>query len=540
MGYTTKDIARIIEPKDVTLASLPNFFQIDRHYRDRIFQELSISVWLMPDGAGSTITFSDNNGLQHTYYGRTNRNEVDRTSFFISSNPTQSGSRAETAENLRQLLLSESWIADFYDITIPFIPSGAEMLNGNKIYIKSKGAGNDYNVIQSVSTSNPSGFTIEWINSISLNNDSISGENSTSEIAVDVYSDIPARLGVYADPTTPEALGRYLTTLRKTYSGSPIWFDANMLFARSQQFNIPRIDDAWTSSWFDAGTARGYRIVARIEDVNSFVFYVSDVLYAITGFSRLSDSPNMDDYTLYTYPVRLLTNRPKTYYIRGQREYLNFILRKIQTLDHTFRVAYKAYTQSNKYIGTIYAHQVSDVDMFTVNTIPLDIDSVLEQYPNAGIIRIGIERSSAGTDFVSFSNYLEYAILPECLHTLRQFTFLNQLGGWDSFNFDASIKDEIKPSNETYKKNITPYHRRGDGIETVYTTSLENTFTIEGAPVSDDIANWLKELAASRVILDNEGNYVIIEDFTLVVTDATKNMQKPIIKYRLSETYTNE
>ena len=133
------------------------------------------------------------------------------------------------------------------------------------------------------------------------------------------------------------------------------------------------------------------------------------------------------------------------------------------------------------------------------------------------------------------SNDLEYTIRPECLHVLRQFSFLNRLGGWDAFNFDASIKDEIKPRIETYNKTVTPLFQKGDSIETVYTTTLANTFTIEGAPVTDDVATWLKELAAARVILDNDGNYIIIEDFTLQVTGANKNMQKPTIKYRLSE-----
>lgn len=130
---------------------------------------------------------------------------------------------------------------------------------------------------------------------------------------------------------------------------------------------------------------------------------------------------------------------------------------------------------------------------------------------------------------------MEYTVNPECLHSLRQFSFINRLGGWDTFNFDAGIKDEIKPSVETYNKNLTPSFQKGDSIETVYNTTLANTFTVEGAPVTDDVAAWLKELAASRVILDNDGNYVIIEDFTLQVTETNRNMQKPTIKYRLSE-----
>jgi hypothetical protein len=158
------------------------------------------------------------------------------------------------------------------------------------------------------------------------------------------------------------------------------------------------------------------------------------------------------------------------------------------------------------------------------------MDTVLDQYPKAGVMRVALAR---GTALVS--NDLEYTIRPECLHALRQLSFINRLGGWDAFNFDAGMKDEIKPSVETYNKTVTPSYRKGDSIETVYNTTLANTFTIEGAPVTDDVAAWLKELAAACVILDNDGNYIIIEDFTLQVTGDNRDMQKPTIKYRLSQ-----
>ena len=114
------------------------------------------------------------------------------------------------------------------------------------------------------------------------------------------------------------------------------------------------------------------------------------------------------------------------------------------------------------------------------------------------------------------------------------------MGGWDAFNFDAGIKDEIKPSVETYNKTLTPSYQKGDSVETVYSTALANTLTIEGAPVSDEVANWLKELAAARVILDDEGNYVIIEDFTLSKTDAAFNLLRPRFYLRLCDNFTND
>ena len=153
---------------------------------------------------------------------------------------------------------------------------------------------------------------------------------------------------------------------------------------------------------------------------------------------------------------------------------------------------------------------------------------VLDQFPKTSVVKIALYRGGA-----SRSNDLEYEILPEQLHALRQFSFINKLGGWDAFNFDAPVISEITPKVETYSKTVTPSTQKA--TESVYDTKLANSFTIEGAPVTDEVAEWLKELASASVILDGEGNPVIIEDFKLRTTEADKDMQRPIVKYRLAE-----
>lgn len=543
MGYLTKDIAEITEPKLISLSGVPNFVQFaNKPIGAKTYQELTIEVKQgITQFEGSLIYIYDNNNVLHWFIGVTDSDKAGTyenggLQFYLSSD------LSETAENLRQALLSETWFSDYYNVTIPFDQNGSEIKNGRKLYIKGKGAGSDFNVIQSVSVPNypeNPGYTIDWINQISINNDSLSGEASTVEIVLDVYADAPYKLGEGNEPTETAKLGDYLASLRKTYAGDPVWFDLNGLFLRDNRFNTP--PDGF--GWFNTGTARNYRFVAKVEGYSTIPFYVSDLLFSLNGYSRISDAPDMSGYIELYQSTKLLTNKPRTNYIKGQREYLNFIYRSSgnNTDPDTFAVAYQVYSQSDKYLGVVYAHNITNNNLYTVNTCVLDIDTVLDQYPNAGIVRVALAVKKYGTtDYAIDSNNLEYFILPECLHTLRQFSFINKFGGWDSFNFDSGLKDEIKPGNDTFSKNITPSFRKGDSIETVYLTTLENTRTVEGAPVSDQIAEWLKELAASRVVLDGNGNYIIIEDFTLVVTDATKNMQKPTIKYRLSETYTNE
>lgn len=531
MGYVSKDIAVITEPDIVTLSAVPNFVQFASKSGVKTYFEVNVRVNVTSSTSGvipslTLIRITDASGTIHSYRGTTNAEDVGGSTFYVSTETS------DTAENLRQALLADKWFSANYEAVIPFVWQGGNPRNGSVLNIKSKGAGTDFNITMvAPNNTNNSAYTFDWINPTSRNNDTISGEASTAEINLDIYTDPDVFLGQDDRPITARRLGTYVTTLQKTYAGSPVWFELNALFSQYIGYNRP----SGSSGWFDTGTLRTYRFTAKVKAINSFYFYQSNALYVLHGYGPASEDLDLSQYVYNDNRIKLLTDKPRTPYIRGQKEYLNFLFsdpqRGIsQPLDFTLRVAYRAYTTSDNYLGTVYGQEKARISFSIVNTCHLDIDAVIDQYPTAGIVRVALAR---GTALVS--NDLEYVVRPDCLHTLRQFSFINRLGGWDAFNFDAGIKDEIKPSVETYNKTLTPSYQKGDSIETVYNTTLANTFTIEGAPVTDDVAAWLKELAAARVILDNDGNYIIIEDFTLQVTGANKNMQKPTIKYRLSE-----
>lgn len=536
MGFISKDIAVITEPDIVTLSAVPNFVQFASKPASKTYLEVNIQVNVTSSTSGgipslTLIRITDASGAIHTYRGTTNTEDVGGSTFYVSTETS------DTAENLRQVLLADKWFSANFEVVIPFVWQGGNPHNGSVLNIKSKGAGTDFNItIVAPNNTGNVAYTFTWINQTSRNNDSISGEASTAEIDLDIYTDPDVFLGQDDRPITPAKIGTYVTTLQKTYTGSPVWFELNALFSQYGGYNRP----SDTSVWFDTGTSRTYRFTAKVKATNSFYFYQSNALYVLHGYGPASEGLDLSQYVYNENTIKLLTNKPRTPYVRGQKEFLNFIFKDPQRgvsapLDFTLRVAYRVYSSSDSYLGTVYLHEQSRKDFNIVNTCLLDIDAVLDQYPTAGIIRVALAR---GTALVS--NDLEYAIRPECLHQLRQLIFINRLGGWDAFNFDAGIKEEIKPNIETYNKTLTPSYRKGDSIETVYSTGLSNTFTVEGAPVTDEVADWLKELAAARVILDGEGNYIIIEDFTLPVTAANFNMQKPTIKYRLSEHYTND
>lgn len=519
MGYKTKDIADITEPKIVTLSGLPNFVTFSSKEKTVQFLELNLTVLLTPTTSRlALLKLVDPTGAVHSFTGTTDITAVGGSTFYVSEDTS------ETTENIRQALLSDKWVASNFDIVAPFVWQNNKPTNGSKINIKSKGVGSEFNI----SLSAPydiagNAYIFNWVRPASNSGDTISGESSTVQIELDVYTDTGVFLGEVDKAETPQKMGKPLISLQKTYAGTPIWFELNAIFANSIGYNRPA-----STGWFNPGTLKDLRFVAKVKGANSYPFYQSSVLYILRGSADIDEAPEMEDFVYDNKTVKLLTNKPTTTYVRGQKAFLNFILKRVTGDNYELNVAYRVYSSSGRYLATEYAHPVKQSNLNTINTCVLDIDAVLDKWPTAGRVKVALARNGS---FIS--NDLEYEILPACLHSLRQFSFINMLGGWDCFNFDAALKTDLKQTTETYIKTITPNYRKGDSIETAYTSDVEQSYTVESAPLKDDVTDWLKELAAATVILDGDGRYVIKEDLTIQKTADKFNMQKAVIKYRL-------
>lgn len=475
----------------------------------------------------SVLVLTEPSGAAHIFHGTTVAADVNDNTFYISED------FSDTAENLREAMLNNRWISANFEVRIAAVVQSGVIKNGRTLNIKSKGAGADFNItlVAPNNTAN-SAYTITWINATSTSGDSISGEAGTVEIELDIYENPLIVTGDGDQPVTAVKIGTQGPNLQKTYAGVPLWFELNALFSQYGGFNLPS-----ASGWFDSGTLRAYRFAAKVRAVNSFTFYQSNALYVLTGYGRPSEDLDLNDYVLGSGDLKLLTNKPRTPYVRGQTEYLNFIFKtevNPSAPKMQMRAVYKAYSTSDVFLGELVGPQIIQPDRPQVCTFVLDIDALIDAYPTAGIVRVSLSR-----DGVIVSNTQEYTVRPDGLHDLEQVSFINRLGGWDSFNFEKAKREEIKPDSDTFNKNVTPSFKRGDSIETVYRTTLEESTTIEGAPVSDAVAEWLKELAAANVVINGDGYYIIKDEFTLNTSPNSQNMQTPTLKYRLSETYTN-
>lgn len=535
MGYITRDIAIIDEPRLVSLTNSSNFVTFASMPSTKVPIQVDVKINMTNATASlasvSILRITEPSGAIHSFSGTLDPALVSGGTFLVSS------VKSDTAENLRRAMLADKWVGANFDVTVPFTAVGSTLSNGEVLQIVGKGFGADYNVtvVAPNNTANVA-YLITAVSGPSVNDDSISGENATAEIALDLYTDPSIFLGQDDRPTSVDKLGTYATTLQKTYAGVPLWFDANSLFAQYAPYNRP----PGGFGWFNTGTVRAYRFVAKIVGANSYPFYQSNALFAVSGYGPAFENLDLSPYIYNNNVIKLLTNKPRTSYVKGQKEYLNFILsdvfRGVSTpSDFSLRVAYRVYSTGDNWLGTIYSDQTPRASFNIVNTCALNIDAAIAAYPKAGIVRVALARDEA-----LISNDLEYIIKPESLHKLRQVVFLNRLGGWDAYNFDALVKSEIKPTTDVYTKTVTPAMAKGDSIETIYNTDLAITNIVEGAPVSDEVAEWLKELAASSVIFDGDGNYIVKEDFTLPISIDAINMRTPTMKYHLSETYTND
>jgi hypothetical protein len=543
MGYVIKDIAVIDEPDVLSLSDEPNFvvFSTKPGGTDVPF-EFNVEVRAVSGAVldWDTLTLfriSTADGTVHTWQGSTDTIKVGGYTYFIGT------TASDTAYNMYLALLRDTWLTSLFDITPVYtIATGGGITAPISINVKSKGAGNMYNIsVAAPNDPQAQAYAITYVSMPSRSGDTISGSTARGvDIALDIYTNPDTFLGAPDDPTVAGKLGTYAVTLLKAYRNAPLWFDANALWRQYPAAAIPPA--GYPAGWFDTQSIKAYRFIASVRDTNSYPFYISPALYVLGGSAPLGDAVELaPDYVYLNSAasaqslVKPLTHKPLTGYMRGQLAFFNFILSDPDRYnpaptDYTLHIQYTALSPSGAPLGVIYGQPIARAALAMVNTCVLDIDSVLDAYPSAGIVKVALAKDS-----VAVSEATAYEILPECLHTLNVLAFVNRLGGWDAYNLDAHPIDEIAPASTTYEATVGAGWRRGDAVEATYSVGLNRSITVDGAPVTDEVAAWLRELAMSPCVLDSEGNRVVIEDMQLSVADDTRDMQAVSITYRYSD-----
>lgn len=111
-----------------------------------------------------------------------------------------------------------------------------------------------------------------------------------------------------------------------------------------------------------------------------------------------------------------------------------------------------------------------------------------------------------------------------CGYTGTRFAFLNELGGYDYFSFDLADSKQDNITRKTYEQSFVPYStstnstiydksRRGSKV---YSISYEESRRAESDYLTQEQADWLRELVESPEVYVQEGT----EFLPIVLTNA--------------------
>ena len=534
MGYVSKDIAVITEPSEVSLAGSHNFAVFESLPGNSSPLIINIEVLLNNTWANvereSVIHITERDGTAHIFTGTLDEAHVGVGVYFISALPS------DTAENLRLCMLGDEWVRNHFDITLPMAWSGTNPVNGNVLRFASRGTGRTFNVTLKA-VNDPAGVAIKLLpqTPVSVTGDSIRGDETSVTMELDVYTGASLNMGDDDAPVEDWQIGRYVTTLSKTYTGRSVWFDLNALFATFNDFTPPSSGFGW--SWSEM---KNYRFAARVRGINSGVFFWSGLLWVINGYGRPTAPDNMGEYVYDMSAFKFLTSKPRTRYIYGQREYLSFLRRDTErslpeAINFDVSVEMCAYSQGNRLLGSLQTLNTGRLNLRTLNTIALDLDGIIDIYDNISHITVQLLQNGTGV-----SNIIEYQVVTDCGAPSFPVVFLNRFGGWDTFNFIASPESDVKPRYDNSRSTVTPAFQTYDAVEEASNVELNDTYTITGAVVPDDVAEWLKQLPTSKVIYTSERRRIVIDEFTLRVEAGSPDRNTPHMKFRYSDKFRND
>ncbi len=100
--------------------------------------------------------------------------------------------------------------------------------------------------------------------------------------------------------------------------------------------------------------------------------------------------------------------------------------------------------------------------------------------------------------------------------------WLNNLGGWDSFNFSKEHLASIGIDRTQFKKVLPLNYSINDRLKTNYQTTLTDTIEINSDWVSDTMAEWLQGLLTSPIVFLEKSTGLI----AINITDTNYDIRK--------------
>lgn len=402
-----------------------------------------------------------------------------------------------------------------------------------------------------------------YMSAITTTDDPVDNGSGNSRISLDVFSDTGLFLGAESGSISENInRGTYMTSLSKSYPGSSVWFELNTLIGKKAGYSSAFLNklesddaDVKPKDWVDAGTLTDYQIIAKYFDGCSYMpVYYTTPRYVLNGYAYTLEPDDMDEYVVdltarkdereQLPKMKPLTTCLSRTHVVGQHHYFNFILKNsgrpaLAVKPPSLALCYKMYTRSGVLIGSETGKQTAGADLNIVNTGLIRLDDYLPTYKDCRVGRIDVYLCgvypSLPTELISAP--LSFKILPECLHTVNDFAFLNRLGGWDSFNFGGSESSEFKTAPVSIYRTLRPDFSLHTEIESVAFKTVQEQKTVRTSPISYQTVEWSRELSASPAVYElSTKRYVIVSEMTLKY-NSQDDLYQIDMKYRYSDTF---
>lgn len=145
---------------------------------------------------------------------------------------------------------------------------------------------------------------------------------------------------------------------------------------------------------------------------------------------------------------------------------------------------------------------------------------------------------------VSISGIARYNIVDNCSrYEKRRLQFLNELGGYDTFNFTLVSKETMDIERSMFKKDLGSYgssysfvNSPNDRAYSQYHTRIKDKVSIQSDWVTENQLAWLEQLVTSPDVRLDDGTYLIPINITNTSFEKKKVVNEKLFNLQLEYT----
>jgi hypothetical protein len=268
-------------------------------------------------------------------------------------------------------------------------------------------------------------------------------------------------------------------------------------------------------------------------------------------WNAVLDYPTFCNYTSGDYIGNFLTEHP---YLKSGMDLMvddnAWLYWNNYNLDTSY-VKVMTYNSANTLIGTFKIDNKYSTSRFLrIPTGPYNILNIPDAQFTLGVqpILTGAESYYTVQTFnssnVLISSLARYNIVDNCSrYEKRRLQFLNELGGYDTFNFTLVSKETMDIERSIFKKDLGSYgssysfvNSPNDRAYSQYHTKIKDKVSIQSDWVTQDQLAWLEQLVTSPDVRLDDGLYLIPINITNTSFEKKKVVNEKLFNLQLEYT----